>query len=259
LWHLGTTQIWKGGEPLPGQVKFTFWHVMFFAWFCNMAMHIGMSDLSIFRYAKKSWYGAASAAGMYVGHFMAWISASILYAYQLHLDSTNTDVLPGPLAFRAAGLTGLLCVIIAGWTTANPTIYRAGLAFQAILPRVSRFKVTLATGLIATIAGMFPAIAMKLLGFVALYGLILMPMGAVIFVDFWLMKKFGLQSNYAQISRKTFNLAAGLAWFVTLGTAWALVKFAGVQIFFVSLPGWFVAAIIYIVVSKIYQQKVHSA
>jgi len=258
LWHLGTTQIWKGDEPLPGQVKFTFWHVMFFAWFCNMAMHIGMSDLSVFRYAKKSWYGVASAAGMYVGHFMAWISASILYAYQLHLDSTNTDVLPGPLAFRAAGLTGLLCVIIAGWTTANPTIYRAGLAFQAILPRVSRFKVTLATGLIATIAGMFPAIAMKLLGFVALYGLILMPMGAVIFVDFWLMKKFGLQSNYAQISRKTFNLAAGLAWFVTLGTAWALVKFAGVQIFFVSLPGWFVAAIIYIAVSKIYQQKVHS-
>ncbi len=258
LWYLGTTEIWKGGEPLPGQVKFTFWHVMFFAWFCNMAMHIGMSDLSVFRYAKKSWYGVASAAGMYVGHFMAWISASILYAYQLHLDSTNTDVLPGPLAFRAAGLTGLLCVIIAGWTTANPTIYRAGLAFQAIMPKVSRFKVTLATGLIATIAGMFPAIAMKLLGFVALYGLILMPMGAVIFVDFWLIKKFGLQSNYAQISRKAFNWAAALAWFVTLGTAWALVKFAGVQIFFVSLPGWFVAAVIYIAVSKIYQQKVHS-
>ena len=258
LWHLATTQIWKGGAPLAGQVKFTFWHVMFFAWFCNMAMHIGMSDLSVFRYAKKSWYGVASAAGMYVGHFMAWISASILYAYQLHLDPADTDVLPGPLAFRAAGLTGLLCVIIAGWTTANPTIYRAGLAFQAIMPKVSRFKVTLATGLIATIAGMFPAIAMKLLGFVALYGLILMPMGAVIFVDFWLIKKFGLQSNYAQLSGKTFNLAAALAWLVTLGTAWALVKFAGVQIFFVSLPGWFVAAIIYIAVSKIYQKKFHS-
>ena len=41
-----STVIWKGGDPLPGQTKFTFWHVMFFAWFCNMAMHIGMSDLS---------------------------------------------------------------------------------------------------------------------------------------------------------------------------------------------------------------------
>ena len=36
--------IWTGGDPLPGQVKFTFWHTMFFAWFCNMAMHIGRND-----------------------------------------------------------------------------------------------------------------------------------------------------------------------------------------------------------------------
>jgi purine-cytosine permease-like protein len=146
-------------------------------------------------------------------------------------------------------------VIIAGWTTANPTIYRAGLAFQALAPKSSRFKVTLITGAIATIAGMFPAIAMKLLGFVALYGLVLMPMGAVIFVDFWLIRKFGMESSYAELSGKTFNWAAGLAWFVTLATAWLLVRFAGIQIFFVSLPGWFVAALLYIVLSKIYQRK----
>ena len=48
-----------------------------------MAMHIGMADLSVFRYARKSWYGVASAAGMYLGHFIAWIAASILYAVQL--------------------------------------------------------------------------------------------------------------------------------------------------------------------------------
>ena len=256
VWTLAKTHIWKGGDPLPGQVKFTIWHVMFFAWFCNMAMHIGMSDLSVFRFAKKSWYGIATSAGMYVGHFMAWISAAILYAYQLHLNPADTDVLPGPLAYRAAGLVGLLCVIIAGWTTANPTIYRAGLAFQALTPRSSRFKVTLITGAIATIAGMFPAIAMKLLGFVALYGLILMPMGAVIFVDYWLIRKFGMESSYAERSGKTFNWAAGLAWFVTLAVAWVLVRFANVQIFFVSLPGWFVAAILYIVLSKFYQKKI---
>ena len=312
VWSLCETTIWKGGEPLPGQTKFTFWHVMFFAWFCNMAMHIGMSDLSVFRFAKKSWYGSASATGMYVGHFMAWMAAAMLFAFQLHqthpdaymveLLTENTTgkytqasleqssltpeligeameienrlleegaieeaqitvptPLPGPLAHRAAGLAGLLCVIIAGWTTANPTIYRAGLAFQALTPKSSRFRVTLVTGALATIAGMFPAIAMKLLGFVALYGLVLMPMGAVIFVDFWLIRKFGMESSYAALSGKSFNWAAGLAWFVTLGTAWALVKFAGVQIYFVSLPGWFVAAILYIVLSKFYQKKIRPA
>ena len=63
FWPKAQELIWKGGEPLAGQMKFTFWHVMFFAWFCNMAMHIGMADLSVFRYARKSWYGVATASG----------------------------------------------------------------------------------------------------------------------------------------------------------------------------------------------------
>jgi len=257
VWALAKTHIWKGGEPLPGQVKFTVWHVMFFAWFCNMAMHIGMSDLSVFRFARKSWYAIATSAGMYVGHFMAWISAAILYAYQLHLDPADTNVLPGPLAYRAAGLVGLLCVIIAGWTTANPTIYRAGLAFQALSPKSSRFKVTLITGAIATIAGMFPAIAMKLLDFVALYGMILMPMGAVVFVDFWLMPKLGLRGAYAELSGHSFNWAAGAAWVLTLAVCLGAVFSIGRwSLWFVSLPGWFVAAVLYIGLSKFYQKSI---
>ena len=263
LWELAQTQIWTGGDPLGNNVKFTFWHVTFFAWFCNMAMHVGMSDLSVFRFAKHSWYGIATAAGMYVGHFMAWLSASVLYALQLHGDPTNTDVLPGPLAYKACGIAGLICVIIAGWTTANPTIYRAGLAFQAVVPSKSRFAVTLFTGAIATLAGVFPAIAMKLLGFVALYGLILMPMGAVVFADFWLLKRFGLKSYYAEHSGLSFNWAAGLTWLVTLAICLGLV-FSGIeingfqpfQIWFVALPGWFIATALYISLSRLYQSRV---
>jgi purine-cytosine permease-like protein len=254
LWMLAKTHIWQGGPPHPGRVKFTFWHVMFFAWFCNMAMHIGMSDLSVLRFAKKSWYGVASGTGMFLGHYLAWLAAAILYAFQLHQDPNNTKVLPGPLAYQAAGLAGLICVIIAGWTTANPTIYRAGLAFQAVVPKASRFRVTLATGGIATVAGMFPAITMRLLDFVALYGLLLMPMGAVIFVDFWLIPKLGLRGSYAELSGTRFYGAAGAAWLVTLAIAFILVKYAGLQIFFVSLPGWFIAAAIYVVLSFVYQR-----
>jgi purine-cytosine permease-like protein len=181
-----------------------------------------------------------------------------LYALQLHHDPANTNVLPGPLAYRACGVAGLICVILAGWTTANPTIYRAGLAFQAIMPSVSRAKVTFVTGLIATVAGMFPAIAMKLLDFVALYGLLLMPMGAVILVDFWLFPKLGLRSNFAEWARDRFNWAAGLTWLLTLAACWALVAYAGTgTIFFAGLPGWFVAAILYIVLSKFYQRRAH--
>lgn len=254
LWRLAENVIWTGGEPLPGQTKFTFWHVMFFAWFANMAMHVGMSDLSVLRFAKKARYGLASATGMYLGHFLAWISASILFALQLHGDPSNTDVLPGPLAAGAAGTAGLICVIIAGWTTANPTIYRAGLAFQAIVPSVSRFKVTLATGLVCAIAGMFPAIAMKLLGFVALYGLALMPMGAVVFCDFWLLRRFGMQPFYAEVSGRDINWAPALAWLVTLGICLTAVNLGYIEIYFASLPGWFVACIIYLGASKLLQK-----
>jgi len=256
VWTLAQTSIWKGGDPLPGQVKFTFWHVMFFAWFCNMAMHIGMSDLSVLRFARKSWYGVASGTGMFLGHFLAWLAASILYAFQMHQDPTNTSVLPGPLAYQAAGLAGLICVIIAGWTTANPTIYRAGLAFQAVVPKYSRFRVTLITGAIATIAAMFPALAMKLLGFVALYGLVLMPMGAVVFMDFWVIPKLGLRGSYAQLSGRHFNWAAGAAWLGTLAVCLGIVFIVGSwTLYFVALPGWFIASAIYVLLSRAYQRQ----
>ena len=68
-------------------------------------------------------------------------------------------------------------MLLAGWTTANPTIYRAGLAMQTITPNWKRWKVTLAVGMITTMAALFPALMMRLLDFVALYGLLLMPMG----------------------------------------------------------------------------------
>ncbi len=50
--------------------------------------------------------------------------------------------------------------------------------------------------------------------------------------------------------------AAGLTWFVTLGVCctWVVLK-GRPQIFFVSLPGWFVAAILYILLSRIFQRK----
>jgi purine-cytosine permease-like protein len=255
FWPKAQELIWTGGLPLAGRAKFTFWHVMFFAWFCNMAMHIGMADLSVFRYARKSWYAVSSAAGMYLGHFIAWLAASILYAQQLHATPGNTAVLPGPLAYNAAGIAGVMCVIVAGWTTANPTIYRAGLAFQAISPSSSRYRVTLMTGALATIAGMFPAIAMKLLDFVALYGLVLMPMGAVVFVDFWLAKRCAFQSNYAEVSGTDINWAAGLAWVLTVAGCLAIVNMGGLQIYFVGLPGWFAAATLYIVLSRLLQRK----
>ncbi|MBN2318622.1 MAG: hypothetical protein JXR49_06080 [Acidobacteria bacterium] len=260
FWPVANKVIWKG-VPIGGNAQYTFWHVFCFAWFCNLAMHVGMSDLSIFRYARKAGYGYASAAGMYVGHYMAWISAALLFALYLKenpAETADTAVLaPGPMAMNIAGLAGAVCVIIAGWTTANPTIYRAGLAFQVLFRKWSRFRVTLVAGALATIGGIFPALVMKLLDFVALYGLILMPMGTVIFLDYWVLPKLNLKSFYAEVAGISTNWAAGAAWILSLCFCLALFLLFGMEQFFLFIPCWFFAAVLYIAGSRIIQRRVH--
>jgi len=244
LWNVANEKIWTG-IPFEGQTKFTFWHVLFFSWFCNLAMHLGMADMSLLRFAKKWQYGFASAAGMFLGHFVAWISSSVLCA------AAARSVAPGPIAYMGAGIAGAVSVVIAGWTTANPTLYRAGLAFQVATPDWKRWKVTLVAGIVTTLAAVFPALMMKLLDFVALYGLLLMPMGAVIVADYWLLPRLGLKSQYAESRSIGFSWPALIAWLGTLVAAFALPY----EIFFIALPGWFIAVILFVVLSAIQQKR----
>ncbi|MFK7924026.1 MAG: cytosine permease [Bacteroidia bacterium] len=257
--------IWgEGSEPFPGQIKYTFWHVVMWSWFCNAAMHIGMSDLSVFRYAKKASSGWTTAAGMFVGHYIAWIAAALLYAVYVKSPEaqaflTNNQappVAPGPLAYDAIGVFGIVAVIIAGWTTANPTIYRAGLAFQAIIPKASTFWVTILAGAIATIAGLFPAFAMKLLDFVAVYGFILAPVGAIIVFEHFFAEKAGIQRNYAAISGSSFNWAVLLAWGLSFGVFYFLSASQNVFLSFLTLPAWISCGLLFLIFSKYFQRKV---
>ncbi|MEM6380512.1 MAG: hypothetical protein AAF705_20170, partial [Bacteroidota bacterium] len=257
-------EIWgNGSNPFPGQMKYTFWHVVFFAWFCNAAMHIGMADLSVFRYAKKASSGWTTSAGMYIGHFMAWISASLLYAVFIQSPEAISSlengeapsVAPGPMAYQAVGIAGLALVLVAGWTTANPTIYRAGLAFQAILPKASTFKVTLIAGGLATIAGIFPAFAMKLLGFVAIYGFILAPVGAIIFFEYYFAEKIGITKNYAEQKKINFNWAVLLAWLTSISIFYFLADNSDMFLSFLTFPAWVSCGFLYLVLSKWIQKK----
>ena len=256
--------VWgDGSDPFPGQIKYTFWHVVLWSWFCNAAMHIGMSDLSVFRYARKASSGWTTAAGMYVGHYMAWIAAALLYAVYLKSPEAQTylnegaapPVAPGPLAYNAIGIFGIIAVIIAGWTTANPTIYRAGLAFQAIIPRASTFWITILAGLIATIAGLFPAIAMKLLGFVALYGFILAPFGAIIVFEHFFANRIGVISNYAEKRGIHFNLAVFSAWALSFGLFYFISVSQGVFLSFLTFPAWISCGLLFLMFSKYYQKS----
>ncbi|MDQ8187901.1 hypothetical protein [Pelagicoccus sp. SDUM812002] len=225
-----------------------FWSVVFFSWLCNAAMHMGMADLSVFRFAKKSSYGWATSAGMYVGHYVAWIAAAFMLAAQIKLTQDASPV-PGPMADSVVGLAGIVCVIVAGWTTANPTIYRAGLAFQAMVPSISRRAGTLAAGALATVAGVFPAFAFMLLDFVGLYGMILAPIGAIIFFNWYFRTRGDAVDLHGLAYKGSFNLAVLLAWVLPIGIALYFIQVKGVSPWFLTMPCWLACGGLYLLFS----------
>ncbi len=247
FWSVAGEKIWTGVAH-EGQSQFKIWHVIFFSWLANAAMHLGMSDLTILRYAKKWQYGFSSAVGMFLGHYVAWIASGILYA-------AANSAAPGVVAYEAIGIAGAICVVIAGWTTANPTLYRAGMALQ-VASGWSRWKVTLIAGLVTTTAALFPALVMKLLDFVALYGLILVPMGAVLFADYYFIPKLKLQDYYAEKQGISFNWAAGATWFLMLAVAMLANMYFKVELYFLPVPIWIFSLGIYLLFSKIYQRDI---
>lgn len=244
-----------------GPQTFGFWQIVVFGWLCNGAMHFGMADLSIFRFARSKASGWAPAIGMFLGHYMAWISAALLLAALIKLqpalalgEDGKVTANPGLLAFESLGWAGIICVVIAGWTTANPTIYRAGLAFQGMLPGSKRTAMTLVAGAVATIAGAFPNLSAQLLDFVGMYGTILGPMGAVIFVDYYLMKKFGLQDEYATHSGTAVNAAVLVAWLLPVAVGLYLIFQQGLFAAYAVVPCWVACGVLYLVLSKLTQK-----
>jgi NCS1 family nucleobase:cation symporter-1 len=237
--------------------KISFWGVVFFAWFCNAAMHLGMADLSVLRFARQASSGWASAAGMFLGHYVAWICAALLLVYWVRFHGVDPTVGkdPGTMVNDAVGWAGLICIIIAGWTTANPTIYRAGLAFQGMVPGMTRSTGTLIAGALCIGAGIFPAFAMNLLSFVGLYGTVLAPIGAIIVVDFYFADRCGIPTDPAERAGAGFNVAVLLAWLIPVAVAMYCYKYQGVFASFLPLPCAIACALLYIVFSKSFGPK----
>lgn len=249
---LDTMNLFELIKSPEGGSKMGFWGVVAFSWFCNSAMHLGMSDLSVLRFARKPKFGWAAAAGMFLGHYVAWICAALLLVYWVRVHGVDPaqGKPPGPMVWDAVGWAGLVCVVIAGWTTANPTIYRAGLAFQGMFKGMSRAKGTIIAGAVCTVASVFPAFAMKLLDFVGLYGTILAPVGAIIVVDHYLAKRCGIATEPAAQGKMKFNIAVLLAWVIPVAIGLAIANAKNIPAFFLPLPCWLACGALYILFSK---------
>jgi purine-cytosine permease-like protein len=234
LWEIMNTRIWNG-VPTPGQDPFGIGHVIFFAWFANLAMHIGLSDMALLRYGRNWKFGLYSAFGMYPGHMLCWICSGVMVA------GVNREMNPGMMALEAAGWAGVMAVMIAGWTTANPTLYRAGLALQSVTPDWPRWKITVAAGAVTTVLACFPVFFLRLLDYVAIYGLVLMPIGAVVFVEHWILPRLGVPQYLTETLGQAVNWRALIVWVGTLAFCFVLPM----HLYFRWLPGYLLAIVAY--------------
>ena len=251
FWTLANKAIWTGTAPT-GQQPMSFWQVAAFAWICNLAMHGGLSDMALLRYAKKASYGLYSAFGMFLGHYLAWICAGIMgAATALILKTGISNIDAGGVAIQALGVSGILAVVIAGWTTSNPTLYRAGLAFQAVTPGWPRWLVTLAAGAATTVVACFPFVFTKLLSFVGYYGLLLMPVGAIVFTEHWLFPKLGLTQYWVSRKKLVFSWPALASWAIAIAVALTLEQTGTLHLFFLFVPVWFLTTVLYILFSSL--------
>ncbi len=227
-------------------------------------MHLGLSDMALLRYARRASYGFYSALGMYLGHYLAWICAGIMGAAVARtLDTSLARLDSGSVAYEALGLAGALAVVIAGWTTSNPTLYRAGLALQAVTPGWPRWLVTLIAGTITTLIACFPFVFTRLLGFVAIYGIMLAPMGAVVVAEHWIFPRIGFARYWSSRKRQLLNWPALVSWILGLSLAaacWGVKVVTSLMVengtleqpieivheFFLVIPVWIVTTVSYI-------------
>lgn len=223
-----------------------FWHVVAVAWGANLAFHAGLGDMSILRFARRTSYAWFSAIGMFIGHFAAWLAAGIMGAgAALILQQPLTSLDAGEVAFQALGPIGILVVIVAGWTTSNPTIYRSGLAFQSLHPSWSRERVTLVVGVITTVIACFPFVFTRLLDFLGIMALVMAPVGGLIFAEHVLFKRIGLPRYWHATRNSRINSAALLTWIVSVALAAILAYGLNIHVLFLFVPAWLVAVVLY--------------
>jgi NCS1 family nucleobase:cation symporter-1 len=247
---IGDASIWKGvtgtGEPGIGLLE-----VIGFAWAANTITHVGLIDMAILRYAKKASYGLHSSFGMLFGHYVAWIAAGIMGAGAAILLNSNVAALdPGDVAYYALGASGFVIVIIAGWTTANANLYRAGLAAQAIFSKHSRRKTTLVVGVFTVIIACFPFVFGKMLPMLTYAGLLVVPVGAIVFAEHFLFPKIGLTRYWAHYKRMITSKPAIIAWGAGLVLGFGLNAANIMSFYYLFIPTWFFTLILYTIMAK---------
>ena len=253
LINLGDQSIWTGvnsdGEPGIGLLE-----VIGFAWAANSITHFGLIDMALFRFAKKKSYGLTSGTGMMFGHFVAWISAGVMGAgAAVIIGKSIVELDPGDVAYYALGWSGF--VIVAGWTTAVTNLYRAGLAAQVIFTKTSRKKTTIVVGIVTMIVACFPFVFSQMLPLLTYAGLLVVPVGSIVFAEHQIFPKIGYTRYWSQYRQLTFSTPAIASWALGLVFGFGLNLLNVMSFYYLFIPTWIFTIIIYTFLAGRYGAK----
>ncbi|KHT59558.1 membrane protein [Alteromonas macleodii] len=253
--HIGSTSVWTGftqsGEPGIGLLE-----VIGFSWAANTITHFGLIDMALLRFAKRKRYGLCTSAGMLFGHYIAWISAGIMGAGTAVIVQKSIGELdPGDVAFHALGLSGLVIVIVAGWTTANANLYRAGLAAQAIFNDKSRTTTTAVVGMVTVAIACFPFVFTKLLPLLTYAGLLVVPVGAIVFAEHMIFPRIGFTRYWAHYQSLTHSTPAVASWGLGLVFGFGLNVLDVMSFYYLFIPTWFFTIAVYTALAAKYGAK----
>jgi purine-cytosine permease-like protein len=212
--------------------------------------------MALLRFAKKKSYGLATSTGMLFGHYIAWIAAGIMGAgAAVILGKTIVELDPGDVAYYALGWSGFVIVIVAGWTTAITNLYRAGLAAQAIFSHFSLRKTTMAVGTAMVIIACFPFVFSQILPLLTYAGLIVVPVGAIVFAEHQLFPKIGYTRYWSKFQDYAHSSPAVLSWGLGLAFGFGLNVLDVMSFYYLFIPTWIFTIIVYTLLAGKYGAK----
>lgn len=246
IWNIFCANVGSGsGNPNAEPIGLI--HVTCFAWLCNLAWHMGCNDMGLFRFAKNYKYGYISAIGMFVGHFFAWVMVAIMGACASALLQVALPQLdPGAVTNTVFGLTGICAVIVAGWTTANPTIYRSALSLNTLFPKFTRKQVTYIVGALMTILACFPAMT-NIGNIVQILGWAVVGIGAICITEHFLFPKIGYTRFWSMYKEMKINWAAIISWAIGVIFVLVMLNTGALHRNFIFIPEYILSGVLYII------------
>jgi len=253
--RIGDQSVWTGVD-ITGNPGIGLLEVIGFAWAANTITHFGLIDMALLRYAKKKSYGLATSTGMLFGHYVAWIAAGIMGAgAAVILGKTIVELDPGDVAYYALGWSGFVIVIVAGWTTAITNLYRSGLAAQAIFSNHSRKKTTMLVGLAMIVIACFPFVFSQILPLLTYAGLLVVPVGAIVFAEHQLFPRIGFTRYWSSFRGLTQSIPAVASWGLGLVFGFGLNMLDIISFYYLFIPTWFFTILVYTFLASRYGAK----